>query len=242
MPDITAAGQIGLWIHRAETALGHLHEIQALGFTWIAPKMWEDGSLYGDVAAFKQLVAASATINLPVLVWGYSRPQEIDAQIAVVSENLPAGCAGIVIDAEVEWERAGTDVLAHQLCHGIAESIGHRCPLHLSTFYAPMLHPQFPYAAFLTHCASFMPQSYIEGQAPADLVVQRTMGQAYTIAKQSGRALVPTVNDPALLPFLRNAGIRAANVWLWESEPGDSDEGVQDHESAWQGPVATFKQ
>src|SRR5579883_1116608 len=199
MPDITSPGQVGLWIHRTETALNHLHDIQSLGFTYILPKLWEDGAVYGDPAAFRQLAADAALIDLPVVPWGYSRPQEIEAQIQVVADHLPANAAGIVIDAEGEWEKAGVEMLAHQLCHGIAQATGHRAPLHLSSFYAPRLHPQFPYAAFLTHCESFMPQSYVEGGTPPDIVTGRTMVQAYTLAHQCGRALVPTVNDPALL-------------------------------------------
>lgn len=241
--DITAPGTMGLWVHRGETALGHLHEIQSLGFSYILPKMWEDGQLYGDVAAFKQLVADAATICLGVLPWGYSRPQEIDAQIAVVSENLPASALGVTIDAEAEWEKPGTSVLAHQLCHGIAEGIGHRCPLHLSSFYAPLLHPQFPYAAFLTHCASFAPQSYVEGGTPADVIIGRTMLQAYTLANQCGRALIPTVNDPALLPLLKQAGDHAASIWLYDGDPNgpDSDYGVRGREHAWRAALGAFK-
>ncbi|HEX5324701.1 MAG TPA: hypothetical protein VFW40_13010 [Capsulimonadaceae bacterium] len=233
--DITAPGLVGLWVHRPETALNHLHEIQSLGFSYILPKMWEDGALYGDPAIFRQLVADADSINLGVVPWGYSRPQEIEAQIQVVADHLPASAAGIVLDAEGEWEKPGVEMLAHQLCHGIAQATGHRAPLHLSSFYAPALHPNFPYAAFLAHCASFMPQSYVEGSTPADLVVGRTMLQAYTLAKQCGKALVPTVNAPVLLPLLRTAGVTSTNVWLWD---GDSeDAGVQGRESVWQPAV-----
>src|SRR5579862_6867941 len=160
--DITAPGQVGLWVHQAETALNHLHDIYNLGFSYILPKMWEDGQLYGDPAAFRQLCADAAGINLAVVPWGYSRPVEIEAQIQIVADHLPANSAGIVLDAEIEWENPGVEPLAHQLGHGIAQATGHRAPLHLSSFYAPQLHPQFPYAAFLAHCESFMPQSYIE--------------------------------------------------------------------------------
>ena len=237
--DITTPGQIGLWIHRAETALGHLHEISKLGFTYTLPKMWEDGQFYGDPAAFRQLASDAAGANLAVVPWGYCRPVEIEAQIQVVADNLPANAAGIVIDAEIEWEKAGVELVAHQLAHGIAQATGHRAPLHLSSFYAPNLHPQFPYAAFLMHCQSFMPQSYIEGGTPADLVVSRTMTQAYTLAKQAGRVLIPTVNTPALLPLLRSAGVRTANVWLWDGD--NQDTGVLGRESLWTPAITGFK-
>lgn len=239
--NVATTGQVGLWIHQAETALGKLHDIAALGFAWIAPKMLEDGSLYGDVAAFKQLCADAATIGLPVVPWGYSRPREIDAQIAVVSANLPTNAAGIIIDAEVEWETGGSFALAHQLCHGIAEAIEHRAPLHLSSFYDPALHPQFPYTAFLTHCQSFMPQSYVEGGTPASLVIGRTMLSAYTLASQSGRALVPTVNTISLLPLLKKAGDYGCSVWLLDGDPGTSDAGVIGFEDAWKAALAVYK-
>lgn len=234
-------GKIGVWIHRTDKALGHLHEIQRL-FDYVAVKISDGDSAYYP-AARKQFCADAATIGLPVIAWSYVYPKDIPATIQAIVANLPANCRDLVIDAEVDWEKVGNAAaLADQLCHGIALATNHRVNLHLSSLYTPKLHPAFPYEAFLSHCQAWMPQSYVEGSTLTSLVAQRTDDQAKPLAaKTLGKMIIPTVNTPGILAALARRGYRSQNVWLYDGvwlpagkvRKEGEDMGVADYEAQW---------
>ena len=127
-------------------------------------------------------------------------------------------------DIEGEWESlSGATAPADQLLHGIAEAIGHRSDLHLSSFCNPSSH-NLPYAACLAHCQSFMPQSYRIPPTTVETVMTRTLSEDPPLAKRSlGGLLIPTVNRPEML--VAAAGhldvFDGVNVWLWD---GDSED------------------
>src|SRR5579863_7048392 len=240
--------RLGLWTDDNQSALGHLHDIQALGFEWLAVRAVYHPSLGPPLQtqpfqpdAVQQLVKDAATISFPIIAWAYLYPDNIDEQIQVIRQSLPAGCTDLLLDAESEWEQVADpqtrDDTAQALAHGLAEATGHTVALHLSSFYAPDLHPDFPFTAFLAHCQSFMPQSYVVGGTPADLVLQRTLQQSLPLAAATlGKQVIPTVNVPEMLGLVNRPEFGAANVWLWDTAGGDL--GVQDSQAAWSAAIA----
>ena len=242
-------GRIGLWLHVTAKAQGRLHEIQRL-FDYVIVKISDGAHAYSPDDR-KALCAAAASIGLPVVAWAYVYPHDIPGTIQTLVDNLPEGCQDLILDAEVEWETVGNAAaLADALCHGFAEATNHRINLHLSGLYTPQMHPAFPYAAFLAHCQSFMPQSYAEGATPVSLVAQRTDDQCRPLAARSlGKLIVPTVNTPGMLTALTRRGYRSQSVWLWDGVvlPPDQtraegeDMGVDGYQGAWQPALAAAR-
>jgi len=240
--NLLAPGCIGLWVHETGSAEGNLHAIQSMGFDYLALKVADGPEPFpaADSDILDRVAEDAGSIRLPLVTWSYNYPDRISAQIEILRRRIPSTVQDHIIDAESEWENEGLADAAQALCHGLAEATGHRVALHLSSFYDPQLHALFPYAAFLSHCNSFMPQSYVEGQTPASLVVQRTITSAKETADRAGRSIVPTVNRPDLLAMFATAGIRSANVWLWDGGGGDA--GVSGQADSWLPAVRRFKE
>ena len=248
------AGKRGLWIHETAKAIGHLHEIQALGFDYLCVKI-ADGERPYFPAEAKQLCADADTINLPVVAWAYVYPKNIINTIATISANIPKGCQHLVLDAEAEWESPDGDTynkenLASLLCHGIASSTNHAVQLWLSSFVNPSAH-NLPYAAFLAHCSGFMPQAYAEGNTPLSTVIARLKSESLPMAQKSlGKSLIPTINTPELVPLISGiAPTHGFNVWLYDGvqlapgvpRPAGDDMGVAGYEKQWQKVLAKTK-
>ena len=239
---------LGLWVEDTSTVDGHLHDVQNLGFQYLIVRIvYHPNGAGGDTVAYqpdtlKSILADAATIDFPVYAWAYVYPQNIDGQVAAITAALPAGCANLVLDAEIEWENVeGSADFADQLAHGIAEATNHQTALHLSSFYAPQLHPTLPWVNFLNHCESFMPQTYRYGATTADTVITRTLAQDPDLAKGSlGGLLVPTSNQPDILQEIcaNAATFAGANVWLWDGSGGDP--GVSGNGDAWSAAIQAF--
>ena len=237
-------GQLGLWCGDSGKILGNLHAVQDLGFDYLIARAVIHP--HGRIAAYepanlKQLITDAATINLPVYAWAYIYPTHIDNQIRAIADAVPESCVNLVLDAEVEWEKIPQGAaLAHQLVHGIAEAMGHRADLHLSTFCNPESHP-LPMTAFLAHCESFMPQSYRIPPTRTQTVLQRTLKQCPPLAVQSlGNLLIPTVNRPEMLAAVaaHPTAFPGANVWLWDGDK--QDPGVAGIEGTWMSAIKAF--
>ena len=237
--------RLGLWSTSTSELQGHLHAVQSLGFEYVVVRVVYHPN--GPAEPYqpdvlKQLVADGATIGLSVYAWAYCYPKDVDQQVKAIAKSLPDPCANLVLDIEGEWEdHDGADASAHQLFHGIAEAIGHRADLHLSSFYNPDRHG-LPYAACLAHCQSFMPQSYRVLPTSVETVISRTLAQDPPLAKRSlGRLLVPTVNRPDMLSAV--AGhmdvFAGANVWLWDGD--EEDMGVRGFEDQWRPAIQEYK-
>ena len=237
--DLTKPGTLGVFVHHAATTTDELHAICALGFDYICLKV-SDGARQYEPAALASAIHAANAITLPVVAWDYVYPGDAsEAGIAALAGALPAGVEHLILDADSEWETAGASEAANSLCHGIAEATEHKIALHLSSFYATAEHRAFPWRDFLSHCASFMPQSYMEGITSASKVIGRTRLQAAALARICKVEMVPTVNAPALLGLLPAMGAPAANVWLWDGD--GQDQGVRGREAAWKPAIDAFK-
>ena len=228
---------IGLWVHEPTSALGHLHEIKALGFTYLLVKL-ADGRSAFQPNATRALLAAAASMSLPVVPWVYAYPGESGAVARAVEALLPAGCADLVVDMEKEFETGPSGAAeAEALLHAVAVATGHRVALHLSSFWSPLLHSQFPFAAALRHCASWMPQSYYEGgsRTPAE-ILSGSLAEAASVTLPS-QPVIPTVNGTAFVPLLKAKGITGWSAYCWDN---DGDAKVSVSQAAWEQALAQF--
>ena len=231
--------RIGLWAHFTPRVLGHLHEIRDLGFDYLVVKIADRTSAY-HAGSLHQLTLDAASIGFPLVAWAYVYPDNIDAQIAALQNNIPPGVTDLILDAEVEWEHdLQAAATAEALCHGFAEATNHQVAMHLSGFYASDFHPQFPYDAFLAHCASWMPQAYQFAGTSVATVMDRVNNQAVPLAQKSlEQALVVTVNTPDMLTAAAG-GFNALNVWLWDGD--GQDLGVDGRQQLWSDTIAAVK-
>jgi len=248
MSDLS--NQLGLWCQDTTSVVGHLNDIQVLGFDYLVVRIvYHPHGASGATVAYepstlKKLIANAATMDqpLPIYAWAYVYPTNIAGQISGIAAAMPANCENLILDAEVEWESlAGGAALAGQLAHGIAEAIDHRADLHLSSFCNPSDHP-LPYTAFLAHCQSFMPQAYKIGATSAQTVLGRTLAQAVPVGQQSlGNLIIPTVNVPSMLDLVNRHPdtFSGSNVWLYDGSGGDV--GVSGNEDQWTNVIAAFK-
>ncbi len=232
-------GRFGVWTNVTEAALGHLHEVQGLGFDYLVVRVvHREGSttVPHSPQSLKQLLFDAKTIGLKVIAWAYVFPNNIQVQIDGIAAALPEGIDHLILDAEDEWHNADTSVV-DELFHGIAEATGHRVNLHLSSYCNPDDH-NIPVDAMLAHCQSFMPQAYHIGNTPISRIMMRVQDQCVGPASRSlGGQLIPTINAPEMLPQMKNKQFMGVNVWLWHDDPLPpqplDDKGVQNREALW---------
>lgn len=216
-PDLSK--MVGVWVHETFKAVPDLRVIKSLGFDYALIKI-ADGARAFQPTARDIIWHNAMLIGLPLVAWAYVYPtSSISGQIDVIAQSLPKTCQHLVLDVEIEWESgdyAENVAKAHALCHGIAQATGHRVKIHLSSFVNPTMHSQIPYAAFLSHCASFMPQAYQEGETPLATVMHRLTTDSKSTAKAASVPVIPTINVPGLAPLVKQAGYPGYNVWLYD--------------------------
>ncbi len=239
-------GELKLWVNDTSTLLGSLHTIRNVGFTGVICCLVKHNHVpmaypY-QAGCLKQIIADAATVDLTVDTWSYGYPAGIPGQIAAIAGALPPGAKIHVLDWEGEWENnAAAAVLAEQFAHGLAEATDHRVQLSLSSFYAPDLHPSFPWTAALQHCEEFWPQVYVIPPTPVGTVISRAITQCPPLAAGTiGGKLTATVSSPdALMAVAVNASYfnGGVNVWVWDG--GGVDMGVRGRETEW-APAISF--
>jgi len=144
-----------------------------LGLKWVAIKIGDAAST--RYASFKDMPAAVAAFRAAGMsVWGWhyiygavyfdrnGQPQhggaspEQEAGFAV-SEVKRLGLDGYIIDAEKEYKVLAPRPRAERFMAGI-KNIG--CPVGLSSYRFPRLHPELPWTTFLAGTDIHMPQVY----------------------------------------------------------------------------------
>ncbi|BDI33373.1 hypothetical protein CCAX7_54240 [Capsulimonas corticalis] len=239
--------RIGLWAHLTSRMLGNLHDVQAMGFDDILVKV-DDGRSPYHVADAQRILKDAKTINLPVAAWCYVYPDNIADQVKSIAASIPAGVTELVVDAEAEWERFAAAhgepaciAAVHQLMSRIAAATGHRVNLHLSSFWSPQLHPEFPFRAFMIHCATFQPQAYLEpgGTRSAASILSGALSEGASVVRaRPGQALVPTINNTQMLATLKARQIKSFSVYVFDPE---GDAAVVDHETEWKNALTAFR-
>jgi hypothetical protein len=243
----TFAGKVGLWAHVTDRLTGRLHDIKASGFDYLMIKVADGSSAYHP-EALKTLVQDrdAAKLDLPFAYWAYVYPDDPAGNAAAICAALPDDASDLALDAEIEWEQAKVSLGAAELIqrvHTLCKAIKAKRPnlrLHLSSFWSPSLHADFPFRAFLTYySATWMPQAYVEpGGRTAQEVETGAVTQGRSMIAGTTIGMVVTVNAPAFLPLLKARGIKEANVYAWDPE-GDAE--VSIHLAEWTEAIAAFK-
>lgn len=237
---------VGLWIHQTGNAIGHLHDIQNIGFDYILIKI-SDGSqgantYHLDDAARIQKDANS--INLPVAFWTYLVPDNIQGQITATLKGLPAGATDLVIDAEIEFEQAPSKIgkvetlnRIKDYCTGILKARPN-IKLHLSSFWSVKFHASLPFGKFSQYCATLQPQCYLQAgsKRTAESILSNSLKEYRTISTTV--PIVPTINNVEFLPLLKAKGIKNCNVYVWDPE-GDAQVSVS--KTQWTEAIQVFK-
>ena len=245
MPNMK--NRLGLWSNDTSTLLGNLHGIQSLGVDSLICCLVKHSPPVAfpyQADILHQVIEDAASIGMDVNTWSYGYPDGISQQVQATSAAIPHGVQNHILDMEIEWEGQSA-ALADQYAHDLAEMTSHRIALHLSSFCNPSAHP-IPYAAFLAHCESLMPQSYLVPPDPPDFastVLSRTLGECPPLVINSlGGELIATVNCPEMLTAIAHAGpshFAGANIWLWDGMGGDM--GVRGVEGKWASAIAAYK-
>lgn len=154
---------LGIWVAFAGQAGGHesiatkLHEI---GARWVAPRAGE-GSFrdrHWQPKTAREHVRRYHDAGLLVYPWIYSRPSSWRAEVAVFRQLVDEGADGVIIDAEVPWDR-GQKVTALRFMEALDKDLPGVFIADAPWAY-PHFHPGFPFAEFATRVNARMPQAY----------------------------------------------------------------------------------
>lgn len=163
---MTISGQ-GIWIWQLERSCGGdverlVEECLARRFGHVLLKCCDGARRYARNQALDGYVAGRLRAQgVQVLGWGfhYGRRPEAEAEAAVAACR-ELGHTIYVCNAEREFETARGAEKAARFARRFHDCCNGAIALGLSTYALPSLHPRFPYAAFLEHCAFIMPQIY----------------------------------------------------------------------------------
>lgn len=176
----------GLWIWTFENA--GMTPAQAatlakkLGIAYVLIKSGQDKSFWPQ--RFNEAAVGEFTSRgIRVLAWPYITPAggagAIDAAVAAANVK---GCDGLVLDVEIEWEKADYSAAAKSLCDGIrAKAPG--VWLAYTSFGWPGLHPKFPWTTFDSACGDGQfPQIYYSDRGIAwDSALKQSLDQIATL-------------------------------------------------------------
>lgn len=155
----------GLWIwhfdHIGMTPVQAATKAKALGVGYVLIKSGQDGSFWTQ-RFNASIVSEFTSRGIRVFAWPYITPTGGAAAInaAVQAANVP-GCDGLVLDVEIEWEKASNKVAAATaLCNGIRNA----APgvwLGYTSFGWVGYHTSFPFQTFDDLCGdAAFPQIY----------------------------------------------------------------------------------
>jgi len=163
----------GLWIWYASQLLPHYQTIEKAldsvvehGFSFLIPKFsngyypWLPDTKGGKY--LHRLFDGARERGLKIYPYHYSYSYILSGELKAVNDAYNEyGGDGVVIDAEAEYKRVGTDEFARSLVTGLKETIDK--PIGYSTYRYPSVHQDFPFHAFDEICDFRAPQVYWEG-------------------------------------------------------------------------------
>jgi hypothetical protein len=163
----------GIWLWYASQLLPYFQTVEKAldslvenGFSHIIPKFsngwyaWLPKTPEGKY--LPRLFDGARERGLKIYPFHYSYSYTLSSEInAVTAAYNEYGGDGLVIDAEEEYKRVGTDVFALGLVTGLKVEIDK--PIGYSTYRYPSVHQDFPFAAFDEVCDFRSPQVYWEG-------------------------------------------------------------------------------
>lgn len=166
----------GIWVWRAEKDFSFFNDVDATilnlkkaGITWVAVKAGDGDSLWetSNVAWLNSNISKFHNAGIKVYGWQYvygnddkyGIPNVSEADVANKILNI-SGIDGLIIDAEVEYERVQNN---KSKATAYLQAIRSQHPdsfLAYTTFARPASHPNFPYLEFNNYCDAVMPQAY----------------------------------------------------------------------------------
>jgi len=194
------------------------------------------------------VLVALKQAGLAVWGWQYVRGDypEAEANLAV-QRAVSLGIDGFVVDAEIEYKKAGKAGAARRYMTALRAGLG-SMPIALSTYRFPRTHPDFPFAAFLEQCDLAMPQVYFEQAHNVEDQLERCVQQY--LALQPARPIIPTgptYSHGGWRPtageverFLVRAkamGLTAANFWAYDFSTRPSFHDLWDAIAAFDWPA-----
>lgn len=184
----------GVWIWKlAECQGGDVGEIVAkavrAGLTRVFVKIADGCTAYNDTAQLKRLAAELKQAGIHAWGWGWTYAGSVEKATAEANfaghRMLGLGLRGYVIDAEAEYEAAGSARWATAFCRRIRQII-HQAPLGVTSYWSPQYHPRVPWAAFAAEIDYWWPQVYWYNRAPR-AVLRASLAE---LAKY-GREVIP---------------------------------------------------
>lgn len=162
----------GLWIWHFDyvgmTPAQAATKAKGLGVAYVLIKSGQDGTFWTQ-RFNASIVNEFTSRGIRVLAWPYITPSGGQAAIdaAVEAAKVP-GCDGLVLDVEIEWEKAANKVSAAQaLCEGIRQ----KKPgvwLGYTSFGWVGYHTTFPFKTFDQYCGdAAFPQIYFADRGVA---------------------------------------------------------------------------
>jgi hypothetical protein len=228
----------GFWAYDG-TRLGELRtlaerEVQPMLGGWLAMKGGEDGSDYGVFTP--ELMAAWRAVGVEPVFWWYSRPRNLDLQVATVARYARAGVRAFIIDAELEWEADRQDgawrprdyrSVAATFAKQLRAAVGSDAVLADAPWPIPSAHALFPFDEFGAACDLRMPQAYY-----AVAALDRTWPRPPTAADLSLEAKA-FLSRTDLEWSMREPAERVCPIVSNVDGNGSKRLGVQDLADAW---------
>jgi len=198
----------------------------AMCFSHVLVKI-ADGAYPYNAALLPQLVDGLKSAGIQVWGWQYVYGNNPTGE-AMIASSIIQGMEldGFVVNAEVEYKRAGSAFKAKTYMQTLRAGVGLNLPIALSTYRWPTYHPEFPFDAFLEYCDIAMPQVYwLQAHNPtfqlqrtikeyAALKVQRQVFPTGACFLQSGWK--PTASEvAAFIQAAKDAGLQGVNFWEW---------------------------
>ncbi len=164
----------GCWIAFHDAALAKLggtwykatDNIAAMGFNAIFPRAGYNGSRQNDwnPIVAKRVVNICKTKDIDVYPWYYSTPKDLDAQVSMIKGLLDDGVAGVIIDAEIEYDKdPHAQDFAFELGSKVRATVGDAAFIGSAPWPFRNYHLSYPYSQFAGFCDSCMIQAYWTG-------------------------------------------------------------------------------
>lgn len=181
----------GIFIWQAKDVLGGDPELianqaRAACFGHVLIKI-SDGSVPYN-STYRVLAAELEDRGIETWGWGYTYGvNPVNEARVAASAAQSWGCKGFVIDAEVEYKKAGAGA-AKAYCDELRNRLP-TTPIAISTFRFPSLHRDFPWEPFLRVADFTMPQVYwMKAHNPSEQL-ERSVGEYRALTKLP---IVPT--------------------------------------------------
>lgn len=154
---------LGIWVAFAGQVGGHAaiaDVLPALGVSWVAPRggagATRDSSWSQELA--RDAVARYHSAGIAVFPWIYSRPISYRYEIELFRRFIDEGADGVILDAEVSWDRGHRDAATRymtELDAALPDTFVADAP-----WAYPSYHPGFPFVEFGRRVNARMPQTY----------------------------------------------------------------------------------